>query len=248
MKSGAPKTPKLWIGGAFVRSESGRTYKVGNENVPMASRKDVRDAVQAARKAQPGWANATAYNRGQVLYRLAEMMTDWPDNAVNRVIHYAGWTDKFSAISSTVNPVAGKIHNYTSPEPTGVVVAIAGPTLVDVVESFLAPIATGNSVVVLLNENQPLPALELAEQLATSDLPGGVVNFLSGSEAELLPHLAGHEDVDALDLSGSALAADGYAIGSNSVKRIRTFSKKSDSFERLEAFVEFRTVWHSTAW
>lgn len=248
MIKGAPKTPKLWIGGAFVRSESGRTYKVGNANVPLASRKDVRDAVLAARKAQPAWANATAYNRGQVLYRLAEMMTDWPDDAVDRVIHYAGWTDKYPAISSSVNPVAGKIHNFTSPVPTGVVVAIAGSSLTEVVEAFLAPIATGNSVVVMLNEKQPLPALELAEQLATSDLPGGVVNFLSGSETELLPHLAGHEGVDALDLSGSALAGDGFAIGSNSVKRIRSFTSKTDSFERLEAFVEFRTVWHSMAW
>ncbi len=248
MSKSTPKTPKLWIGGAFVRSESGRTYKVKNINVPLASRKDLRDAVMAARKAQPAWANATAYNRGQILYRLAEMMTNWPADAVDKVIHYAGWTDKFSAISSSVNPVAGKIHNFTSPEPSGVIGVISGPSLVEVVESFLAPIVIGNSVVQILSENNPLPALELAEQIATSDLPAGVVNFLTGSEAELLPHLAGHEDIDGLDLSGSLRKDEGLAIGANSVKRIRNFSAKTGSYERIEAFVDFRTVWHASAW
>ena len=197
------KTYKLYIGGAFPRSESGRTYEAQGQNVARASRKDVRDAVQAARGAQPKWAAATAYNRGQVLYRIAEMMEarvagvrrssargeDEVHRAIDRWVWYAGFADKLSQVLGGTNPVAGPYFNFTIPEPTGVVATIAPdePPLLGLV-SRIAPVLTGgNAVVALASETQPLAAIELAEAIATSDVPGGVVNLLTGHRAELAP-------------------------------------------------------------
>src|SRR5690606_372502 len=196
------KTYKLFIGGAFPRSESGRTYLVGNTNVALASRKDVRDAVVAARAAVPKWAGATAYNRGQILYRVAEMLEgrhaeftalgvapDEVDAAVDRWVWYAGWSDKIAQVYGSANPVAGPYFNLSTPEPTGVVgiVAPADSPLLGLVSVIAPAIVTGNTVVVLAAEAEPLPAVTLAEVLATSDLPGGVVNLLTGRVAETAP-------------------------------------------------------------
>ncbi|HTY95874.1 MAG TPA: aldehyde dehydrogenase family protein, partial [Solirubrobacteraceae bacterium] len=227
------KTYKLYIGGAFPRSESGRSYVIADAegaflaNAALASRKDVRDAVVAAHKAQPGWAGATAYNRGQVLYRVAEMLDGrraqfadevaahegvgaeralaGVDEAVDRWVWYAGWADKVAQVAGSSNPVAGPFFNFSVPEPTGVVgiVAPQRSSLLGLV-SVLAPVlVTGNAVVLLASEERPLPAITLSEVLATSDVPGGVCNVLTGRTAELAPVLAAHRDVDALDLSGA---------------------------------------------
>ena len=196
------KTYKLFIGGAFPRSESGRTYEAEGQNVARASRKDVRDAVRAARGAQPGWAAATAYNRGQVLYRLAEMVEaraaefaelcsgrDEVERAIDRIVWYAGWADKLPQVLGGSNPVAGPYFNFTVPEPTGVVAVLAPeePPLLGLVTRLLPPLVGGNAVVAVASETRPLAAIELAEALATSDVPGGVVNLLTGHHAELGP-------------------------------------------------------------
>ena len=267
MKSPAPKTPKLFIGGQFVRSESGRTYKVGDSNVPLASRIDARDAVSAAAKAQPGWAKATAYNRGQILYRLAEMLQrrdlSGLDHAERElaseiILHFAGWTDKYSALISSVNPVAGEIHNFTQPEPTGIVVCVGPKTLqfANLVLAISAPICSGCAVIAVLNEKAPLPGLEFAEALATSDLPPGVVNILSGVESEIMPHLSAHFEVDALDLTGSESPDKWTESASETIKRVHLWPplesiddwQKTDSLRRIEAFVDQKTTWHATAW
>ena len=228
------RTPKLFIGGKFPRSESGRTYEVTAADgsflaqAALASRKDARDAVVAARKAQPGWAGATAYNRGQVLYRVAELLEGRADQltdevantegldhdaataqvamTVDRLVWYAGWSDKITMVDGSQNPVAGPYFSFTTPEPTGVVAAFAPevPSLLGLV-SVLAPIVvTGNTVVCVTSYAHPLPAISLAEILATSDVPGGVVNLLTGDREELAPRLANHRDVNALDLAGFA--------------------------------------------
>ena len=226
------KTYKLYIGGKFPRTESGRSYLVVDDkgkpwaNACRASRKDVRDAVQAARKAVAGWSGATAYNRGQVLYRVAEMLegrreqfveevaraegatrraaTETVDKAVDRWVWYAGWADKLAQVFGSANPVAGPYFNFSVPEPTGVVgvVAPAGSSLLGLVSRLAPVIVSGNTCVVVASETRPLPAITLAEVLATSDLPGGVVNLLTGFAAELVGPLAAHMDVDALDLAG----------------------------------------------
>ena len=247
------KTYKLYIGGAFPRSESGRSYvvvdsdgRVSSPTPRSASRKDVRDAVVAARKAQPGWAGATAYNRGQVLYRVAEMLDGRRaqfaeevaasegmshkqaaasvDAAVDRWVWYAGWADKVAQVAGSSNPVAGPFFNFSVPEPTGVVGVVApqASSLLGLV-SVLAPVlVTGNAVVLLASEKRPLPAITLAEVLATSDLPGGVVNVLTGRVAELAPVLAAHRDVDALDLAGAPaeLLAELEQAAVTNVKRV----------------------------
>src|SRR5580658_6983233 len=246
------KTYKLYIGGAFPRSESGRSYIVsgphGNPlaNAALASRKDLRDAVVAARKAQPGWAAATAYLRGQVLYRVAEMLegrraqfiealvagegltaeaaSSSVDASVDRVVWYAGWADKLTQVAGSANPVAGPYFNFSIPEPTGVVGVLApqASSLLGLV-SVLAPVITsGNTAVVIASEAHPLVSLELAEVLATSDLPGGVVNILTGRTAELAPVLAAHRDVDAIDLAGAldGLDAQLEEAAANNVKRV----------------------------
>ena len=281
------KTYKLFIGGAFPRSESGRTYEVAGAdgafaaNAAAGSRKDARDAVVAARAAEPGWAGATAYNRGQVLYRVAELMEGRRaqftaevaageglaataaaaavSDAIDRWVWYAGWTDKIAQVAGSANPVAGPYFNLSTPEPTGVV-AVLAPQLSSLLGlvSVLAPVlASGNTAVVVGSERRPLPAITLAEVLATSDVPRGVVNILTGRTAEIAPHLAGHLDVDAIDLTGAALAAglswgELEAIAAGNVKRV--LRPPADDAEpdwtappglhRILAFTETKTVWH----
>ena len=262
------KTYKLFIGGKFPRSESGRSYPVDNDNVALASRKDVRDAVVAARAAVKGWAGATAYNRGQILYRIAEILEgrrdqfinlsvppDEVDNATDRWIWYAGWTDKITQIYSGANPVAGPYFNLSTPEPTGVVgiLAPARPALLGLVSVIAPAIATGNTVLVLVAPEAPLPAVTLAEVLATSDLPGGVVNILTGRPAETAPWLAAHLDVNALDLTGVAdpeLATELERAAAGNLKRvIRPPVDEPDwtadpGTGRMTALLETKTVWH----
>ncbi len=254
------KTYKLYIGGAFPRSESGRTYEAQGQNVARASRKDVRDAVVAARGAQPKWAGATAYNRGQVLYRIAEMMEarapefaelcsgrDEVERSIDRFVWYAGFADKLAQVLGSSNPVAGPYFNFTIPEPTGVVAVIAPdePPLEGLV-SRIAPVLTGgNAVVALASESRPLAAIELAEALATSDVPGGVVNLLTGRRAELAPWLASHMDVNAIDITGAdGLRAEIEAAAAENVKRVVTGTADGQSLYEISAFLELKTVWH----
>ena len=212
------KTYKLYIGGQFPRSESGRTYEAEGQNVARASRKDARDAVRAARAAFPAWSGMTAYNRGQILYRLAEMMETRKSDlervssgrkeveaAIDRVIWYAGWADKLAQVLGSSNPVAGPYFDFTVPEPTGVVAILAPqePALGGLVSRILPALVGGNAVVAVASETHPLAAVELAEALATSDVPGGAVNILTGFRDELAPWLAGHMDVNAIDLTGA---------------------------------------------
>jgi acyl-CoA reductase-like NAD-dependent aldehyde dehydrogenase len=274
------KTYKLYLGGAFPRSESGRSYPVNSvkgellAHAAQASRKDVRDAVVAARKAFGGWSKATAYNRGQILYRIAEMLEGrrmqfadevsaaeggsakaaltLVDEAIDRWVYYAGWTDKYAQVAGNTNPVAGPYFTFSLPEPTGVVGVLApqDSSLLGLV-SVLAPVlATGNTAVVVASQDRPLPAVSLSEVLATSDLPGGVVNLLTGRTAELAPWLAAHRDVNAIDLTGAdpeQRAALEIAAADN-VKRV--FVPRSTGWAddpgttRLTAFVETKTVWH----
>lgn len=277
------KTYKLYIGGKFPRSESGRVYEVSDSsgnwlaNAPLASRKDARDAVVAARKAFGGWSGATAYNRGQVLYRVAEMLEGRReqfvtevaaaeglsrakaaavvDATVDRWVWYAGWTDKIAQVVGGANPVAGPFFNLSTPEPTGVVAVVAPQesSFLGLV-SVLAPvIATGNTAVVVASEKAPLPALSLAEVLATSDVPGGVVNVLSGRTAEIAALLAAHQDVNAIDLAGAdeALAKELEIAAADNLKRVLRPQPVDDWFatpgiDRMTAFLETKTVWHTT--
>jgi acyl-CoA reductase-like NAD-dependent aldehyde dehydrogenase len=254
------KTYKLYIGGAFPRSESGRTYEAEGQNVARASRKDVRDAVRAARGALPKWAGMTAYNRGQVLYRVAEMIEgrtaefaelcggrEEVERSVDRIVWYAGWTDKVAQVLGGSNPVAGPYFNFTVPEPTGVVAVIAPdePPLLGLVSRVLPALAGGNVVVAVASEARPLAAIELAEALATSDVPGGVVNLLTGHRSELAPWLASHMDVNALDLTG----ADGDApelerAAAENVKRVVRGDADTQSPWDIASFLELKTVWH----
>ncbi|MGW2151249.1 aldehyde dehydrogenase family protein [Nonomuraea bangladeshensis] len=275
------RTYKLYVGGAFPRSESGRSYPVTSAdgshlaNAALASRKDVRDAVVAARKAFPGWSGRTAYNRGQILYRVAEMMEGRREQfaaevaaadgvsaaraqelvsaAVDRWVYYAGWADKISQVVGGANPVAGPFFNLSEPEPTGVVgvLAPAGSSLLGLV-SVLAPVITsGNTVVLVADERAPLPAVTLAEALATSDLPGGVANILTGRLAELAPPLAGHADVNALDLAGAGgLAGELEELAATTLKRVLRPGPEDDwtdadpGLARVRPFLEIKTVWH----
>jgi acyl-CoA reductase-like NAD-dependent aldehyde dehydrogenase len=277
---GVRKTYKLYIGGKFPRSESGRSYPVTAADgsllahAAQASRKDVRDAVVAARAALPGWSGATAYNRGQVLYRVAELLEGRReqfavevadaeglradearaavDAAIDRWVHYAGWTDKYAQVVGATNPVAGPYFTFSLPEPTGVVAVLApqDSSLLGLV-SVLAPVlATGNTAVVVASQERPLPSVSLTEVLATSDLPGGVVNLLTGFPAELAPWLAGHRDVNALDVTGAAPEARAQlrALAAENVKRVflpsGTDWAAAPGVRRLSAFVETKTVWH----
>ena len=254
------KTYKLFIGGDFPRSESGRTYEAQGQNVGRASRKDVRDAVRAARSAFPKWKGMTAYNRGQILYRIAEMIEARAgefaelssgraevETAVDRWVWYAGWADKYAQVLGTSNPVAAPYFNFTIPEPTGVVGIVAPPEpSLDGLVARLAPVIVGgNAAVVLASETSPLAAIELAEALATSDVPGGVVNILTGHRSELAPWLAGHMDVNAIDLAG----ADGEApelerLAADNVKRVVRGRADRQSPYEIAAFLELKTVWH----
>ena len=254
------KTYKLFLGGEFPRSESGRTYEAEGQNVARASRKDVRDAVRVARGAQPKWSGMTAYNRGQVLYRAAEMLeARTPEfaaligdeaevnEAVDRFVWYAGWADKLAQVLGSANPVAGPYFNFTVPEPTGVVGLLAPeePPLLGLVSRLAPVLVGGNAAVVVASESRPLAAIDLAEVLATSDVPGGVVNVLTGRRGELAPVLAGHMDVNALDLTG----ADGDVpelerLAAENVKRVVRGSAEEQSPWEIAGFLELKTVWH----
>jgi acyl-CoA reductase-like NAD-dependent aldehyde dehydrogenase len=254
------KTYKLFVGGAFPRSESGRTYEAEGQNVARASRKDVRDAVVAARAAQPKWAAATAYNRGQVLYRVAEMMEarvaelaelcsgrDEVERSIDRFVWYAGFADKLAQVLGSTNPVAGPYFNFTIPEPTGVVAVIAPdePALEGLVSRIAPALTGGNAVVALASEERPLAAIELAEAIATSDVPGGVVNLLTGQRAELAPWLASHMDVNAIDVSGAdGLRTELEVAAAENVKRVVAGSLDGESLGEISAFMELKTVWH----
>ena len=254
------KTYKLYIDGAFPRSESGRTYLAEGQNVARASRKDARDAVRAARTAFPKWAGLTAYNRGQVLYRIAEMLesrrADFAalaggvaevNAAVDRVVWYAGWSDKIDQVVGGANPVAGPYFNFTVPEPTGVVAVIAPeePALAGLISRLVPALVAGNALVVVASESQPLAAVELAEVLATSDTPAGAVNVLTGLKSELAPVLAGHMDVNAIDLTGVAEdGADLERLAAENVKRVVRGASNGQSLDDVTAFLELKTVWH----
>lgn len=285
------KTYKLYVGGKFPRSESGRVYEVSTgtsaaaaagknkwlANAPLSSRKDARDAVVAARKAQGAWAGKTAYLRGQILYRVAEMLEGRKDQfvrevadaeglskskaavvvdaAIDRWVWYAGWTDKIAQIVGGGNPVAGPFFNLSSPEPTGVVTVVAPQksSFLGLVSVIAPVIATGNTAVVIASEDSPLPALSLGEVLATSDLPGGVVNILSGRTAEISPSLAAHQDVNAIDLTGvedDVLAKELEIAAADNLKRVLRPQPVDWSADpgthRLTAFLETKTVWHPT--
>lgn len=277
------KTYKLYVGGKFPRSESGRTYVARDAegsfmaNAVLSSRKDVRDAVSAARKAQSGWAGATPYNRGQVIYRIAEMLQTRASEfvellitsramgrdqahaeveaAVDRLVHYAGWTDKLTAVFGSANPVSAPYFCYSAPEPTGVigVLAPAHAPLLGLV-SVIAPVITsGNACVVIAAEDDPCVAITLAEALATADVPAGVVNVLTGSTTELGPHLAAHADVNGLDLTGAAddMRPELERAAAATVKRTYRPKGRPDftappGTARLRAFLEIKTIWHPT--
>jgi acyl-CoA reductase-like NAD-dependent aldehyde dehydrogenase len=278
------KTYKLYIGGKFPRSESGRSYEVTDSkgrfvaNASMASRKDARDAVVAARKAFPGWSAATAYNRGQVLYRVAELLEGRRgqfvdevgageglsrskaeaavDAAIDRWVWYAGWSDKVAQVHGSSNPVAGPYFNFSVPEPTGVVAVLAPQesSLLGLVSVVAPAIVTGNTVVVLTGELRPLPAVTLSEVLATSDVPGGVVNVLTGRTDEVAPWLASHMDVNAIDLVGAAgdpENATAYEIAAaENLKRVRRAPAaepdwtEAPGLDTMTFFLETKTVWH----
>jgi acyl-CoA reductase-like NAD-dependent aldehyde dehydrogenase len=283
------KTYKLYIGGAFPRTESGRSYLVsGADGAPLAnacraSRKDLRDAVRAARKAFEGWAAKTAMNRGQVLYRVAELMEgrreqfatevslaeglapaaarDIVNRAIDRWVWYAGWADKIGQVLGSSNPVAAPYFNFTIPEPTGVVGVVAPETssLLGLVSRLAPPLVTGNAIVLIASERRPLPAVTLGEVLATSDVPGGVVNILTGRRSELVPVLAGHADIDALDTWGvpDDLRVEVEQLAAEDIKRLlrRPTTTAEARFDWLDdgaserpewiaAFLEMKTVWH----
>jgi acyl-CoA reductase-like NAD-dependent aldehyde dehydrogenase len=279
MRLEVKKTYKLFIGGKFPRSESGRSYQVedykGNHlaNVSLASRKDVRDAVVAARAAQLGWVSASAYNRGQVLYRIAEMLegrrdqfieeikeltgkserqaSQEVDAAIDSWVWHAGWTDKIDSVAGSMNPVAGPFFNISTNQPTGVVGAFApqDSALVGFVNTVAPAIVSGNSVVVVTSEKLSLPALTLGEVLATSDLPGGVVNILSGKEAELSSWLVSHMDVNAVDLEGTSNPVELEVAAAGTVKRVirpNTYDRTNSrgSLQHILDLMEVKTVWH----
>jgi acyl-CoA reductase-like NAD-dependent aldehyde dehydrogenase len=273
-----PKTYKLYIGGKFPRSESGRTYEVVTSsgaflaNAAKASRKDARDAVVAARAAVAGWSGATGYNRGQVLYRIAELLegrraqfvdeivsaegvtaaaaTKQVDAAIDTWVWYAGWADKYVQVAGNGNPVAGPYFNLSTPEPTGVVAIIApGDSLLGFVSVVAPALVAGNTVVVVASEKFPLSAISLTEVLATSDVPGGVINVLTGSPAEIAPWLASHADVNALDLAGAEDLewVDLQISAADTLKRVLppVSGIPSPSLDRIVAFTETKTVWHT---
>lgn len=273
MRIDVKKTYKLFIGGAFPRSESGRSYEIKNKrgefiaNPAQASRKDLRDAVLSAKSAHPGWSNATAFNRGQILYRIAEMLESRSSQFVDEIVAttgvtpsvakqevaaaidlwvwYAGWCDKITSVSGNNNPIAGPYYNFTIPESLGVIGIIAEErdSLIGLVRGLAPVIAGGNTSVLIASQSRPLAAITFAEVLATSDLPAGVVNILTGIKTELAPWLASHMEVDGLDLSGIDDIAKLRKSGAENLKRIHTF-KKEVSPERILAFMEFKTIWH----
>ena len=268
------KTYKLFINGTFPRTESGRTYEIKSAkgvfiaNPCLASRKDLKDAVVAARAAQPGWNKASAYNKGQILYRIAEMLEGRRGQFVNeivlvtgatkskaekevtdsvdRLVWYAGWSDKLSSLSGALNPVAGPYYNFTVPESMGVIAAIAPevPSLLGLIDAIAPIIVGGNTVVVLASTKAPLSAMSFAEVIATSDVPAGVINILTGKKDEIAPWMASHMDIDGFDISGLAAKSHGAIriAGAENLKRIYSF--KSADPGRILAFLENKTVWH----
>jgi len=269
------KTYKLFINGAFPRSESGRTFSVSNPegeliaNVSHASRKDFREAVRAAREAQLPWASRTAYNRGQILYRVAEMLesrkTEFVDllksigvnsrsatreieDSIQRWVWYAGWSDKYSQILGSVNPVSGPYFNFTVPEPTGVVgiIAPADPSMLGLISRLVPAIVSGNTVVVVSEGKSSLTSVTIGEVLATSDMPAGVVNILTGDQTDLLPWMVGHLDVNAVDISGISHETDLTLIEevASNVKRVVSRQVNEESLELISDFLEMKTVWH----
>jgi acyl-CoA reductase-like NAD-dependent aldehyde dehydrogenase len=269
------KTYKLFIAGAFPRSESGRVYEIKGANKKfianpsLASRKDLRDAVVAAKSAQPGWANATAFNRGQILYRIAEIMEGRSEQFVDEIcalegvtnkvaksqveaaidtwVWYSGWCDKLSSVTGSLNQVSGPFYNFTTPEPLGVVAIFAEnkPSLLGVVRTLAPVLAGGNSAVLIASENYPLPAITLSEALATSDVPGGVVNILTGKSAELAPWVGSHMEIDGVDVAGLTKKQEEELklVGADNLKRIFRFNPDNHP-ERILSFMEQKTVWH----
>jgi acyl-CoA reductase-like NAD-dependent aldehyde dehydrogenase len=269
------KTYKLFIGGAFPRSESGRVYEIKGANKKfianpsLASRKDLRDAVVAAKAAQPGWANATAFNRGQILYRIAEIMEGRSEQFVDEIcalegvtnkvaksqveaaidtwVWYSGWCDKLSSVTGSLNQVSGPFYNFTAPEPLGVVAIFAEnkPSLLGVVRTLAPVLAGGNSAVLIASENYPLPAITLSEALATSDVPSGVVNILTGKSAELAPWVGSHMEIDGVDVAGLSKKQEEELklVGADNLKRIFRFNPDNHP-ERITSFMEQKTVWH----
>ena len=275
MRLDVKKTYKLFIGGAFPRSESGRSYQIQDSkrnfiaNPAQASRKDLRDAVLAAKNSQAQWSSAAAYNRGQILYRIAEIMEGRSDQfiaeivalegttpkaalkqvqeAIDTWVWYAGWTDKISSTAGSTNPIAGPYYNFTIPEPLGVVGIFAEQksSLLGVVRGLAPVLASGNSAVVVASERRPLPAITLSECCATSDVPSGVINILTGVTSELAPWMASHMEVDGIDISGLDPKNDANIrkSGTENLKRIHRF-KSENSPERILSFMEYKTVWH----
>ena len=269
------KTYKLFIGGAFPRSESGRVYEIKGANKKfianpsLASRKDLRDAVVAAKSAQLGWANATAFNRGQILYRIAEIMEGRSDQFVDEIcalegvtnkvaksqveaaidtwVWYSGWCDKLSSVTGSLNQVSGPFYNFTTPEPLGVVAIFAEnkPSLLGVVRTLAPVLAGGNSAVLIASENYPLPAITLSEALATSDVPSGVVIILTGKSAELAPWVGSHMEIDGVDVAGLSKKQEEELklVGADNLKRIFRFNPDNHP-ERILSFMEQKTVWH----
>jgi acyl-CoA reductase-like NAD-dependent aldehyde dehydrogenase len=276
------KTYKLYVGGEFIRTESGRYDPVPDAagellaNVSRGSRKDLREAVRKARAAQPGWAGKSAYLKGQILYRMAEMLEGRAESfekllretrgatpaaarkevraAIDRLVYYAGWSDKYTALLGTVNPVASSYFDFSVPEPTGVVGVVAPetPDLLGLVSHVAPVVVSGNAAVVLLSEKYPLASLELAEILATSDVPAGVTNLISGRKDELVPHLARHMDVNAIADAGGdrALSKSMAEDGAVNVKRVKRyaiadyFAEEAQGLDFIEAFTETKTTWH----
>jgi acyl-CoA reductase-like NAD-dependent aldehyde dehydrogenase len=281
------KTPKVYVGGAFIRSESGRTFPVYEKgktdgkffaNVPQCTRKDLRNAVEAAAKAGPDWAKRTPYNRGQILYRLGEMLEGRFDEmaesiaaasdiskgdaekevaaSIDRLIYYAGWADKYAQVMGNTNPVAGPFFNFTVPEPMGIIGVLASDAdpLLGLISQIAPVIVSGNTVIALASETQPYPAIVLGEMLATSDLPGGVVNLLTGFRRELLPTFATHTHIRGISAVVGADDRKELALGAaDSVKRVKTrkaeekldwYSEKSQGVYDIRDFIEFKTTWH----
>ena len=269
------KTYKLFIGGAFPRSESGRTYEIKGANKKflanpaLASRKDLRDAVVAAKSAQSGWANATAFNRGQILYRIAEIMQGRSEQFVEEIcalegittkaaklqvaeaidtwVWYSGWCDKLSSVSGSQNQVSGPFYNFTTPEALGVIALFAEgkPSLLGAVRTLAPVLAGGNSAILIASESYPLPAITLGEVIATSDVPGGVVNILTGKTSELLPWVASHMEIDGVDMAGLNKKQEDEIklVGADNLKRISRFAP-SNHPERILSFMEHKTIWH----
>lgn len=269
------KTYKLFIGGAFPRSESGRVYEIKGANKKfianpaLASRKDLRDAVVAAKAAHSGWANATAFNRGQILYRVAEIMQGRSDQFIDEIcalegvttkvakvqveeaidtwVWYSGWSDKLSSVIGSLNQVSGPFYNFTTPEALGVVAIFAEnkPSLLGVVRTLAPVIASGNSAVLIASESYPLPAITLSEVLATSDVPAGVINILTGKITELAPWVGSHMEIDGVDVAGLSKKQEEELklVGADNLKRIFRFSPTNHP-ERIISFMEQKTVWH----